>query len=99
MQPAGTNRNASMWRSTSLVMLTVITLSLLAGAWVSARTLLAQYERNDRQRLSGIVGQFAPVLRTRLQLADALVRYLTAADTGADEDSLRRGLQRSESFV
>jgi diguanylate cyclase (GGDEF)-like protein len=99
MQPAGTNRSASMWRSTSLVMLTVITLSLLAGAWVSARTLLAQYERDDRQRLSGIVGQFAPVLRTRLQLADALVRYLTAADTGADEDSLRRSLQRSESFV
>lgn len=92
-------RSASMWRSTALVMLSVVALALCAGGWVAAKTLLTQYDRDEREWLGGIVGQFAPVLETRLQLADALVRYLTAADAASDEESLRRRLQRSESFV
>ena len=99
MQPTPTLHPSSMWRSTALVMLAVVALALLFGGWVAAKSLLAQFERDDRRWLSGIAGQFAPVLETRLQLADALVRDLTAADAAGDEDSLRRRLQRSDNFV
>ena len=99
MQAPETMHSSSMWRSTALVMLSVVALALLAGGWAATRTLLSQYDRDDREWLGGIVGQFAPVLEARLQLADAMVRDLNAADTGVDEDSLRRRLQRSESFL
>jgi diguanylate cyclase (GGDEF)-like protein len=91
--------HSSMWRATALVMLGVVALAVLFGAWVAAKTLLAQYQRDDRQFLSGLAAQFAPVVETRLQLADAVVRYLSAADVAADEDAFRRRLQRSDNFV
>lgn len=99
MQPTRTMPHSSTWRSTALVMLGVVVLALLFGAWVGARTLLAQYDRDDRRWLSGIAGQLGPRLGKRLQLANSLVRDLTAANTAGDEDSLRRLLQRSDSFV
>src|SRR5690348_9754614 len=99
MHAPATMHSSSMWRSTALVMLSVVALALLVAAWAATRTLLAQYDRDDQEWLGGIVGQFAPVLEARLQLADALVRDATAADAAVDEDSLRTRLQRSESFL
>lgn len=99
MRPTRTPHHSSMWRSTALVMIGLVTLALLSGGWIASRTLSSQFNRDDRQRLSGIAGQFAPVLETRLQLADAQVRDLAAADAAGDEDSLRRRLERSDSFL
>src|SRR5262249_18369440 len=56
-------------------------------------------DRRESAEVAGIAMRFAPILEGRLQMADALVRYLTATDASSDGELLRRHLQGSEAFL
>jgi diguanylate cyclase (GGDEF)-like protein len=78
-----------MWRRVALVMTLVMVVALSVAGWASVRAITAQIDRDDATQVSELAAQFVPVFRSRLHMADAWVRYLTATEPGTDEQSLR----------
>jgi diguanylate cyclase (GGDEF)-like protein len=71
-------------------------LMLAAALWAAEAAICARAEQQDVARVGGFEWDFASMLGVRLQLADAWVRQLAAADAGAGASSLRQQLLAAE---
>ncbi|MGH8257496.1 MAG: GAF domain-containing protein, partial [Steroidobacteraceae bacterium] len=76
-----------MWRRVALVMSLAVLAALAAACWSAVHALSTQIDRDDSARVRGLAAQFVPVLRGRLETADAWVRYVATPGAGGDAGS------------
>ncbi|HEV7986813.1 MAG TPA: EAL domain-containing protein [Steroidobacteraceae bacterium] len=83
-------------------MVVVITLGVLlalaAAAWIAVLVILTDRDADLADRVSGLAPSFARQLQSRLQMANALVQYLSSSDAGADGAALRQRVLGSDTF-
>jgi diguanylate cyclase (GGDEF)-like protein len=87
-----------MWRRLALVIALTALTGLAAASWIRIHQVVR--DRNDivTDRITGSTQSFARELRGRLQLADALVRSLSATDAGATGALLRERMLPADAF-
>ena len=87
-----------MWRRLALVIALTALTGLAAASWIRIHQVVR--DRNDivTDRITGSTQSFTRELRGRLQLADALVRSLSAADAGATGALLRERMLPADAF-
>ncbi len=90
-----------MWRRLALAMGLTVLLVLLAAGWTAARQLAAERramaaEADDR--VAGTAHGFERELQSRLQMADALVQYLSAAGAGPGGTTLQQRALGTDPF-
>src|SRR5579863_683988 len=88
----------SMWRRLALVIALTALTGLAAASWIRIHQVVRDRNGIVTDRIDGSARSFTRELRGRLQLADALVRYLTAADAGAGGVLLRERMLPADAF-
>ena len=83
-------------------MLIVVTLGVLlalaSASWVAVLVIMTDRDADLADRVSGLAPAFARQLQSRLQMANALVQYLSTGDAGADGAALRQRVLASDTF-
>jgi diguanylate cyclase (GGDEF)-like protein len=88
----------SMWRRLALVIALTALAGVAAVSWIRVHQLVSDRNGIVTERINGSTQSFARELRGRLELADALVRYLTATDGGANGVLLRERMLPVDAF-
>jgi diguanylate cyclase (GGDEF)-like protein len=88
----------SMWRRLALVIALTALTGLAAASWIRIHQAVRDRNGIVTDRLNGSTQSFARELRGRLELAEALVRYLTATDAGATGALLRERMLPADAF-
>jgi diguanylate cyclase (GGDEF)-like protein len=87
-----------MRRRIVLVVTVAILMALIAASWIAVLVIVTDRDADLADRVSGLAPAFARQLESRLQMANALVQYLSSADAGSDDSSLRQRVQASDAF-
>ena len=87
-----------MWRRLALVIALTALTGLAAAGWIRIHQVVRDRNGIVTDRINGSTRGFTRELRGRLQLADALVRYLTATDAGAGGALLRERMLPADAF-
>ena len=87
-----------MWRLLALVIALTALTGLAAASWIRIHQVVRDRNGIVTDRINGSTRGFTRELRGRLQLADALVRYLTATDAGAGGALLRERTPPADAF-
>src|SRR5580698_4697340 len=88
----------SMRRRIVLVVTIAILMALIAASWIAVLVIVTDRDADLADRVSGLAPAFARQLESRLQMANALVQYLSSTDAGSDDSSLRQRVQASDAF-
>ena len=80
----------------------VVTLSVLlslgAASWIAVLVITTDRDTDLAGRVGGLAPAFARQLQSRLQMANAMVQYLSAGDAGGDGAALRQRVLASDTF-
>ncbi|MGH8230587.1 MAG: hypothetical protein ACRESY_02065, partial [Steroidobacteraceae bacterium] len=87
-----------MWRRMALIIGCAVFLGLAAASWIRVHEVVTERYTIVSERLSGSAQSFARELHGRLESADALVRYLSATDAGADGTLLQDRMLTADAF-
>jgi diguanylate cyclase (GGDEF)-like protein len=87
-----------MWRRLALVIALTALTGLAAASWIRIHQVVRDRDGIVTDRISGSARSFTRELSGRLALADALVRYLTATDAGANGALLRERMLPADAF-
>ena len=87
-----------MWRRMALVIALAALSSLVAASWIRIHEVVTDRNGIVTDRIDGTAHSFSRELRGRVELADALARYLTAADGGAAGVLLRERMLTADAF-
>jgi diguanylate cyclase (GGDEF)-like protein len=98
MNAAAKGKPSSMWRRMALVIAFAAFISLLAAGWIRMHQVVSDRNSIITDRINASAQSLARELRGRLELADALARYLTAADAGAGGVLLRERMLSADAF-
>src|ERR1039457_5963756 len=88
----------SMRRRMVLVVTLVVLVALAAASWIAVLVIATDRDADLADRVSGLAPGFAQQLLSRLEMANALVQYLSAADAGAEDSVLRQRVLASDTF-
>src|ERR1700687_4654178 len=88
----------SMWRRMAPVIALTALVGLVAASWIRIHEVVTDRNEIVTDRVNGTAQSFSRELRGRLELADALVRYLTAADGGTGGALLRERMLTADAF-
>ena len=88
-----------MWRRMALVIASTALISLVAASWIRVHGAVRDSNRIISDRINDTAQSFSRELRGRVDLADALARYLTATDGGAGGVLLRERMLSSPLMV
>ena len=75
-----------------------VLLALAAASWIAVLVIMTDRDAALADRVSGLAPAFARQLQSRLQMANALVQYLSSSDAGADGAALRQRVLASDTF-
>jgi hypothetical protein len=81
-----------------LVVTLVVLVALSAATWIAVLVIAADRDADLGDRVSGLAPAFAQQLLSRLEMANALVQYLSAADAGDGDSVLRQRVVASDTF-
>ncbi len=82
-----------------LVVVTLVVLvALSAATWIAVLVIASDRDADLGDRVSGLAPGYAQQLLSRLEMANALVQYLTAADAGESNAVLRQRVVASDTF-
>jgi diguanylate cyclase (GGDEF)-like protein len=87
-----------MWRRMALVIAFAALVSVLTAGWFRVHQVVSDRNSIITARINASAQSLARELRGRLELADALARYLTAADGGAGGSLLRQRMLSADAF-
>jgi len=87
-----------MWRRMALVIALAALVSVLTAGWFRIHQVVSDRNSIITARINASAQSLARELRGRLELADALARYLTAADGGAGGALLRQRMLTVDAF-
>ena len=87
-----------MWRRMALVIAFATLISLVTAGWIRIHQVVNDRNAIVTDRINASAQSLARELRGRLELADALARYLTAADGGAGGVQLRERMLSADAF-
>jgi hypothetical protein len=87
-----------MWRRMALVIASTALISLVAASWIRVHGAVSDSNRIISDRINDTAQSFSRELRGRVDLADALARYLTATDGGAGGVLLRERMLSADAF-
>ncbi len=87
-----------MWRRMALVIASTALISLVAASWIRVHGAVSERNRIISDRINDTAQSFSRELRGRVDLADALARYLTATDGGAGGVLLRERMLSADAF-
>jgi len=87
-----------MWRRMAPVIALTALVGLVAASWIRIHEVVTDRNEIVTDRVNGTAQSFSRELRGRLELADALVRYLTAADGGTGGALLRERMLTADAF-
>jgi diguanylate cyclase (GGDEF)-like protein len=87
-----------MWRRLALVIALTALTGLAAASWIRIHQVVRDRDGIVADRINGSTQSFTRELRGRLELAEALVRYLTATDAGATGALLRERMLPADAF-
>jgi diguanylate cyclase (GGDEF)-like protein len=98
MNAAAKGKPPSMWRRMALVIAFAALISLVMAGWIRIHQVVSDRNAIITDRINASAQSLARELRERLELADALARYLTAADGGAGGALLRQRMLSADAF-
>jgi diguanylate cyclase (GGDEF)-like protein len=98
MNAAAEGKPPLMWRRLALVIALTALTALVGASWIRIREVVTERNGIVTDRVSGTAQNFSRELRGRLELADALVRSLTAVDGGAGGVLLRERMLTADAF-
>src|SRR6202049_746523 len=98
MNAAAKAKPPSMWRRMALLIALAALSSLVAASWIRIHEVVSDRNGIVTDRIDGTAQGFARELRGRVELADALARYLTAGDGGAGGALLRERMLSADAF-
>jgi diguanylate cyclase (GGDEF)-like protein len=98
MNVAAKDRPRSMWRRTALVVGSAALISLIVACAVRMHEIAGDRNELVSARINTTASSFARELSGRIEQADALARYLTAADSGAGAVALRERMLSVDAF-
>ena len=81
-----------------LVVTLVVLVALAAASWIAVLVIAADRDADLGDRVSGLAPGFAQQLLSRLEMANALVQYLSVADAGEADSVLRQRALTSDTF-
>ncbi|HEY2418806.1 MAG TPA: EAL domain-containing protein [Steroidobacteraceae bacterium] len=81
-----------------LVVTLVVLVALSAATWIAVLVIASDRDADLGDRVSGLAPSFAQQLLSRLEMANALVQYLSAADAGDGDSALRQRVAASDTF-
>jgi diguanylate cyclase (GGDEF)-like protein len=81
-----------------LVVTLVVLVALAAASWIAVLVIATDRDADLADRVGGLAPGFAQQLLSRLEMANALVQYLSAADAGAEDSVLRQRVLASDTF-
>jgi diguanylate cyclase (GGDEF)-like protein len=87
-----------MWRRMALVIASTALISLVAASWMQVHAAVSDRNGIVSDRINDTAQSFSRELRGRVDLADALARYLTANDVGAGGVLLRERMLSADAF-
>jgi len=87
-----------MRRRMVIVVTLGVLLALAAASWVAVLVIMTDRDADLANRVSGLAPAFARQLQSRLQMANAMVQYLSSSDAGADGGALRQRVLASDTF-
>jgi diguanylate cyclase (GGDEF)-like protein len=87
-----------MWRRMALVIALTALIGMTAASWMRIHEVVTERNGLLTDRINGTAQSFSRELRARLELADTLVRYLTAADGGPGGALLRERMLSADAF-
>ncbi|HEY3731377.1 MAG TPA: hypothetical protein VGL28_09000, partial [Steroidobacteraceae bacterium] len=87
-----------MWRRMALIIGCAVFIGLAAAIWIRVHAVATERYTLVSERLSGSAQSFARELHGRLESADALVRYLSATDAGANGTLLQDRVLTADAF-
>ena len=74
----------SMRRRIVLVVTIAILMALGAASWIAVLVIVTDRDADLADRVSGLAPAFARQLESRLQMANALVQFLSSTDAGSE---------------
>jgi len=95
---AAKDKPPSMWRRMALVIAFTALISLVAASWIRINELVSDRNSIVTDRINDSAMSMTRELRGQLELGDALARYLTATDAGADGVLLRERMLSADAF-
>src|SRR5579863_6818440 len=95
---AGPVSFVSMRRRMVLAVTLVVLMALAAASWIAVLVIVTDRDADLADRVSGLAPGFARQLLSRLETANALVQYLSAADAGNEDAALRQRVLSSDTF-
>jgi diguanylate cyclase (GGDEF)-like protein len=98
MNAAEQGKPPSMWRRMALVIALTALIGLVATSWIRIHEVVTDHNSIVTDRIDGTAQSFSRELRGRLELAEALVRSLTAADSGPGGALLRERMLAADAF-
>ena len=98
MNAAAKRKPSLMWRRMALVIAFSALTVLVAASWIRIHEILTDRNGIVTDRIDGSARSFSRELRGRLELADAMVRYLTSADAGSGGVLLRERMLTTDAF-
>jgi diguanylate cyclase (GGDEF)-like protein len=81
-----------------LVVTLVVLVALAAASWIAVLVIATDRDADLADRVNGLAPGFAQQLLSRLEMANALVQYLSVADAGSDDSVLRQRVLASNTF-
>jgi len=81
-----------------LVVTLVVLVALSAATWIAVLVIATDRDADLAERVGGAAPGFARQLLSRLEMANALVEYLSTADAGAEDSDLRQRVLASDTF-
>ena len=81
-----------------VVVTLVVLVALSAATWIAVLVIAADRDADLGDRVSGLAPSFAQQLLSRLEMANAMVQYLSAADAGEADSVLRQRVGASDTF-
>jgi diguanylate cyclase (GGDEF)-like protein len=87
-----------MRRRIVVVVTLVVLVALAAASWIAVLVIVTDRDADLADSVRGLAPAFARQLQSRLQMASALVQYLSSTDAGADGAELRPRVLASDTF-
>jgi diguanylate cyclase (GGDEF)-like protein len=98
MNAEANRKPPSMWRRMALVIAFTALIGLVAASWFRIHEVVTDRNRIVTDRVSDSAQSMSREVRGRLELADAMVRYLTSGDGGAGGALLRERMLSTDAF-
>src|SRR5579863_5428858 len=89
---------ASMRRRIVWVVTLSVLLALGAASWIAVLVITTDRDKDLAGRVGSLAPAYARQLQSRMQMANAMVQYLSTADAGADGAALRQRVLASDTF-